>query len=106
MEQKCEEMKELERKGRYDLMYHELKSLDYGKKSWKGMWLIEETRNPPAILGTGNETDISEDENGFPILIEEVKLAIKEMKNGKATRVDGNPIEWDKCSSEGKKEIL
>ena len=28
MKQKCEEIDELERKGRYDLMYHEVKCLD------------------------------------------------------------------------------
>ena len=40
MKQKCEEIEELERKGRYDLMYREVKSLNYGKKNRKGMWLI------------------------------------------------------------------
>ena len=85
-EQKCEEIEELERKGRYDLMYREVESLDYGKKNRKEMWLIEdenneeitdkqgilntwqkyvaelyETRNRPIILGIENETDISED---------------------------------------------
>ena len=64
-------------------MYHEVKSLDYGKKNRKGMWLIEdennqeitykqgtlntwqkyveelyERRNRPAILDIENETDI------------------------------------------------
>ena len=39
-----------------------------------------------------NETDISEDEEGFPILMEEVELAIKQMKNGKATGMDGIPL--------------
>ena len=64
-------------------MYREVKSLDYGKKSRKGMWLIEdkndkeitdkqgilntrqkyveelhETRNRPTILDIENETDI------------------------------------------------
>ena len=38
--------------------------------------------------------------------MEEVVLAIKEMKNGKATEVDGIPIELVKCLGEGKKEIL
>ena len=37
MKQKCEEIEELERKGKYDLLYHEVTSLDYGKKSRKGM---------------------------------------------------------------------
>ena len=41
MKQKSEEIEELERKGRYEFMYLEVKSLDYGKKSRKGMWLIE-----------------------------------------------------------------
>ena len=41
MKQKCG-VEELERKGRYDLMYCEVKSLDYEKKSAEGMWLIED----------------------------------------------------------------
>ena len=119
MKQKCEEIEELERNGRYDLMYRELKSLDYGEKSRKGMWLIEnenneeitdkqgilntrqkyveelyETRKRPTILDIENETDISEDEKGLQILMEEVELAIKEMKNGKATGVHGIPLNW------------
>ena len=53
-----------------------------------------------------NETDISEDDNGFRILMEEVELAIKEMKNGKATGVHGIPIELIKCLGQGKKDIL
>ena len=97
MKQKCEEIEELERKGRYNLMYREVKSLDYGKKSRKGMWLIEDenseeitdkqgilntwqkyveelydTRNRPTILDIENDSDISENEKGFPILMEEV----------------------------------
>ena len=35
MKQKCEEIDELERKGKYDLMYHEVKSLDYGRRAGK-----------------------------------------------------------------------
>ena len=35
--QKCEEIEEIERKGRHDLMYREVNSFDYGKKSIKGM---------------------------------------------------------------------
>ena len=50
--------------------------------------------------------DISEDEKRIPILMEEVELAIMEMKNGKATGVDGIPIELVKSLGEGKKEIL
>ena len=38
--------------------------------------------------------------------MEEVELAIKEVKNGKATGVDGIPIKLIKCLSKGKKEIL
>ena len=67
---------------------------------------LYETRNRPATLDIGNETDISEDEKGFPILMEEVELVIREMKNGKATGIDGIPIELIKCLGEGKKEIL
>ena len=67
---------------------------------------LHETRNRPTILVIENETDISEDERGFPILMEEVELAIKEMKNGKETRVDRFPIEMVKSLRGGKKEIL
>ena len=45
MKQKCEEIEELERKVIYDLMKREVKSLDYGKKNRKGMWLIEDENN-------------------------------------------------------------
>ena len=133
MKQKCEEIEEQERdrEGTYDLRYHEVKSFDYGKKIRKRMLLIEdkndeeitvtqgilntwqkcveqlyETRNRPTVLDIANEIDISEDEKGFPILMEELELAIKKMKNGKATGVDGIPIELVKCLGEGKKEIL
>ena len=67
---------------------------------------IFETRNRPTILDIENETDISEDQKGFPILMDEVELAIKEMKNGEATRVHGIPIDLVKCLGEGKKEFL
>ena len=67
---------------------------------------LYETRNRPAILDIENETDISEDGKGFPILMVEVELAIKEIKNRKATGVDGIPIALFKCMGEGKKEIL
>ena len=53
---------------------------------------LYETRNWPAILDIENEIEISKDEKGFPILMEEVELAIKKMKNGKATGVDGIAI--------------
>ena len=36
-------------------------------------------------------------------LMEEVEITIKEMKNGKATGVDGIPIELVKCLGEEKK---
>ena len=45
IKQKCEEIEELERKRRYDLMYRAVKSFDYGKKSRKGMWMIEDENN-------------------------------------------------------------
>ena len=38
---------------------------------------------------------------GFSILKEEAVLAIREMKNGKATGVDGIQTELVKCSTEG-----
>ena len=38
-------IEKLERKGRCDLIYHEVKNLGYGKKSRKGMWLNEDENN-------------------------------------------------------------
>ena len=62
-------------------------------------------RNRPTILDIENETDISEDEKRFPILMEEVELVIKEMKNGKATGVDGIPIELVNVWGKGRKKF-
>ena len=45
MKQKYGEIEELETKRRYGLMNDEVKSLDCGKKFWKGMWLIEDENN-------------------------------------------------------------
>lgn len=42
----------------------------------------------------------------IPILREEVELAFRKRKNGKATAVDGIPIELVKWSGEDKKQIL
>ena len=67
---------------------------------------LYETRKRPTISYIENETDISKDEEGFPILMQEVELAIKEMKNGKTTGVDGILIELVKCLGKGKQEIL
>ncbi|KAJ4433436.1 hypothetical protein ANN_15734 [Periplaneta americana] len=57
-------------------------------------------------LATEDEEAISKDEKGFSIITEEVELALKEMKNGKATGVDEIPIELMKCLGEEKKQIL
>ena len=54
-EMKCEEIEELDIKERYDLMYHEVKSMDYGKKSRKGMWLIEDENNEKKKKKTSKE---------------------------------------------------
>ena len=53
-----------------------------------------------------NKVEISEDEKAFPILMEEVELAIKDMKNGKATEVGGIPIELIKCLVKGRKKKM
>ncbi|KAJ4434176.1 hypothetical protein ANN_22724, partial [Periplaneta americana] len=42
----------------------------------------------------------------IPVPNKEVELLLKEMKNGKATGVDGIPIELVKCLGEDKKQIL
>ena len=41
---------------------------------------LYETRKRPTISDIENETDISEDEKVFPILMKEVELAIKNEK--------------------------
>ena len=66
---------------------------------------LYETCDRPGILATENAADVSEDKNKS-ILKEEIELALKEIKNGKAIGFDGIPIELVNCLSEGKKETL
>ena len=67
---------------------------------------LYETRNRPAILDIENEIHLSEYEKEFPIMMEEIEVAIKKTKNGKTRGVGGIPIELVKCLGEGKKGIL
>lgn len=66
---------------------------------------LYETGNRPDDLAIEEEAAITEDEKGFSIL-REVVLALRKMKNGKATGVDGIPTELVKCFGEDTKEIL
>ncbi|KAJ4427007.1 hypothetical protein ANN_26806 [Periplaneta americana] len=70
------------------------------RRKWKNINTEEDD------LTIKDKAAVSEDEKGFSILKEEVELALKEMKNGKATGVDGITIELVKCLGEDKKEIL
>ena len=131
MKQKCEEIEELEKRGRYDLMYREVNCLGFQKKKWKTMWMIEDEEgceitdkkgisnlwgkyveelyqkeNRPDSLNVENEDDVPDDEKGYYILNEEFEQALKEMRNGKATGTDEIPVELIKCLGDGKREIL
>ncbi|KAJ4443363.1 hypothetical protein ANN_05031 [Periplaneta americana] len=65
-----------------------------------------ETENRSDDLAIEDEETASDDEEGYAVLREEVELVLREVENGKATGVDGIPIELVKCLTEDKKEIL
>ncbi|KAJ4436324.1 hypothetical protein ANN_18955 [Periplaneta americana] len=74
-----------------------------------GTKYIEElykTGNRAENLAVEDEAAVSEGEKEFPVLSKEVELALREMMNGKATGIDGIPIELIKCLSENRKEFI
>ncbi|KAJ4437067.1 hypothetical protein ANN_17202 [Periplaneta americana] len=65
-----------------------VKEDEYEEVRWDGI-----TGNRPFELVAEDEAAVSENEKDFSVLREEVELALREMKNGKATEVDGILIE-------------
>ncbi|KAJ4440254.1 hypothetical protein ANN_08393 [Periplaneta americana] len=66
----------------------------------------QQSEEYPYVLAIEDEAAVSQDEKGFSNLSEEVELALRDMKNGKAIGVDGIPTELVKCIGKDKKEIL
>src|SRR6266576_1795586 len=133
LEEECKEIEELEKKGRTDLMYKRVKQTTWDKKCKVGRKCEIEDKNGEIITDEKEvanrwkeyiedlynshekknremieqEWEVREDEIGPEILKEEVILAIKEMKNGKAVGIDEIPIEVLKCLDDrGIQEIV
>jgi hypothetical protein len=118
----CEELEEMEKKGRTDLMYSKVKHItrtgktnvraDISIKDAKGEMLtdsvnirnrwkeyVEELygkQDKPEMeeMGVEKETTVEEDSKGPALLQSEIRAAIKELKEGKAEGVDGIPAEF------------
>ena len=128
-EERCEELEEYDKRGRSDLLYHEVSRLtrtekrattkNYGindaqgeliteldevKLRWKEY--IEElySKDKKPRLEEFNletESQIEQDKRGPSLLNDEIHAAIKEMKNGKAVGIDDIPAEFLKMLDEG-----
>jgi Reverse transcriptase (RNA-dependent DNA polymerase) len=129
-DEKCKELEELQLRGRYDLVYERVKRLSKKSKKGKGIevkdkqgkilneineiknrWReyveelyrnedgSEEIQNMKDM--EGEETKVREEDIGPEILGEEVRAAIKELKNNKAEGIDNIPAEMLKSLEEG-----
>lgn len=112
----CDDIMELQRIGRYDMMYAKVKELGWkehhgirtretedktgnivrGEKEVQAVWenYIEELydkANRPDEMGLEPEEDIEEDDKGPGILQSEVEKAIRDMRRRKATGDDDIP---------------
>jgi hypothetical protein len=126
----CQELENLDKRGRSDLVYDKVKQLTWGNKKQStcsaiknrdGILVTEEEemretwreyieelydkKGKPKTedLEIEMETDVAEDEKSPGILDSEVRHAIEEMKNDKAVGVDNIPAEFLKTL--GKKGI-
>ena len=130
----CNDLMEMDRRGRADRMYTIVKSVSREKSTARANTVIrdgagvlltegEEIRErwacyveelydkngkPDLIsMSTGSEDLVAEDEKGPGLLQEEVTTAIKEMKSKKAEGVDGIPAEfWKAIDDEGINEVV
>ena len=118
MEEMCKEIEELERKGRYDLMYEKTKEFGGRERKAVRSFGIEDSRGQlisgqaemlkvwesyigelydkehrPQHINIEREDVIDEDERGPSILTTEVEKAIKDMKRNKATGDDDVPAD-------------
>lgn len=130
----CEELEEMDKRGRSDLMYVKVKEITRTKKTGIDSSIAikdvnggllsepEEVRNrwkeyigqlycgcdKPKLeeLGIELEMDVEDDEKGPELIEQEVRTAIKDMKKGKALGPDGIPAELLKISGEEAYEHL
>ena len=114
--EQCDELKEMQRKGRHDQVYQKIKQLSTKKNGRKTTAIQDKTgtllTEPKAVLNRWKEyieelynkeekpdsVDIDEECNtaedqGPDLLTEEILLALKEMKNNKAEGPDNIPAE-------------
>jgi exonuclease III len=132
LEGECETIENLEKCGRYDLMYGKVKGLVWLKRkggivrcveSKDGKRLISdddivnrwgeyvrELYPSEGCLSEGiieDERNVESERIGFSILESEIEMSLKEMKCKKAVGVDGIPIEFLKSmKDEGKKALI
>ena len=130
----CNDLTELDKRGRVDLMYATVKRVSGERKTARGSTVIrdgegvlltdiDEIRErwasyvevlydkkgkpDPMSMAVGNEALVDEDGQGPDRLLAEVTAAIKEMKHKKAVGVDGIPSElWKVIDEEGLKELV
>ena len=118
IEEMCDEIMELERLGRYDLMYQKMKGLEwkdrtggskFGIENSAGQFISDQNEmlaiweeyieklydreHRPDDIEIEDESEVDEDEKGPSILQCEVEKAIKDMKRGKATGDDNIPAD-------------
>jgi exonuclease III len=132
LESECEAIEDLEKRGRYDLMYRKVKEIVWlkrkggsvrctesrdGKRLIKDVDIINrweeyvrELYPNEGCLREGTIEDVRNVESewiGFSILESEIEMSLKEMKCKKAEGVDGIPIEFFKSmKDEGKKALV
>jgi hypothetical protein len=126
-EERCSEIEELQRRGNTDKMYKEIKAVTgKGRKNIKCGWVrdkngkvitekeavkdrwqqyVEELYDKAGKperkdLGIEQEWEVDKDNMEPDLLIDEIKVAIKEMKNGKAKGYDEIPAEFWKLLGE------
>ena len=133
-EVKCDELEEYDKRGRSDLLYHEVSRLtktekkvaiknaaindDRGelrteiseiKERWKEyMEELYSKSSKPRMedFKLEEERQVESDRKGPGLLIDEIHAAIKEIKNGKAAGVDDIPAEFLKLLDEGALKML
>jgi hypothetical protein len=118
LESKCDEITELQRTGRYNLMYRKAKELNWkdnngirtvGFEDSQGNIIVDQKQvlkiwesfvaelydraNRPENLNVEPEEEVVADHKGPHILRSEVEKAIKEMRDKKATGDDDVPVE-------------
>ena len=131
IESVCDEIMELQRRGRYDLMYQKARSLEWKNSNGSTRFGIEnndgtvvseqkeilkvwedyiatlyDKENRPQEIMIEEEKDVNEDDKGPSILRSEVEKAIKDLGRGKATGDDNIPAEILKVlGNEGIKKL-